>query len=178
MGVARLRRGAAGMVGLVKRPVAPGEGCEIGGEEGGEVGREGRAKELWSLAMNALCWCASPSSPRPSLPRRPPPAQKQARAAPRRPRRLAAARRTGQGGTQGRSRKAPVRAQGRLPALCAHRPVPATLAVGQDNRPISPGAQPHQLPPIIATSWTTNRLKKLWTATVSYLGLGKLRPND
>ena len=29
------------------------EGCEIGGEEGGEVGREGRAEELWVLAMNA-----------------------------------------------------------------------------------------------------------------------------
>ena len=47
--------------------------------------------------------------------------------------------------------KAPVRTQGRLPALCAHRPVRATLAVGQDNRPISPGAPPHQLPPIISS---------------------------
>ena len=41
---------------------------------------------------------------------------------------------TGQGGTQGRSQKAPVRTQGQLPALCAHRTVRATLAVGQDNR--------------------------------------------
>ena len=58
---------------------------------------------------------------------------------------------TGQGGTQGRSRKAPVRTQPRLPALCAHRSVCATLAVGQDNRPISPGAPPHQLPAIISS---------------------------
>jgi hypothetical protein len=58
---------------------------------------------------------------------------------------------TGQGGTQGRSQTAPVRTQGRLPALCAHQPVRATLAVAQDNRPISPGAPPHQLPPIISS---------------------------
>ena len=55
-----------------------------------------------------------------------------------------------QSGTQGRSRKAPVRTQPRLPALCAHQPVPTTLVVGQDNRPISPGAPPHQLLPISA----------------------------
>ena len=43
------------------------------------------------------------------------------------------------------------RAQGRLPAFCAHRSVPATLAVGQDNRPISPGAPPHEVPPIVSS---------------------------
>ena len=57
-----------------------------------------------------------------------------------------------QGGTQGRSRKAPVRTQPRLLALCAHHPIPTTLVVGQDNRPISPDAPPHQLLPISASS--------------------------
>ena len=151
VGVAWLRRGAAGMAGLVKRPAAPG---------GGLRDRRGRGRGSWmrgesrrALVFGDECMMStcivSVSSSHPAPPPTTCTTTGSRGASPSSSSR--AARRTGQGGTQGRSRKAPVRAQGRLPAFCAHRSVPATLAVGQDNRPISPGVPPHEVPPIISS---------------------------